>query len=95
MSLPNLMQYAAFLFVLVLLVKPLGWYMARVFDGDRTLLDPLLRLEFHHGVCHDGGPATDSFQFAGLVVATAMIVVGLGFFPALALGPLVEQLMAH
>ncbi len=38
---------------------------------------------------------TDSFQFAGLVVATAVIVVGLGFFPALALGPLVEQLMAH
>jgi len=38
---------------------------------------------------------TDSFQFAGLVVATAVIVVGLGFFPALALGPLVEQLMGH
>ena len=38
---------------------------------------------------------TDSLQFAGLVVATAVIVVGLGFFPALALGPLVEQLMAH
>lgn len=38
---------------------------------------------------------TDSFQFAGLIVATAVIVVGLGFFPALALGPLVEQLMAH
>ncbi len=38
---------------------------------------------------------TDTFQFAGLVLATAVIVVGLGFFPALALGPLVEQLMAH
>ncbi len=38
---------------------------------------------------------TDSFQFVGLVVATAVIVVGLGFFPALALGPLVERLMAH
>ena len=38
---------------------------------------------------------TDTFQFAGLVLATAVIVVGLGFFPALALGPLVEQLMVH
>ena len=37
---------------------------------------------------------TDSLQFAGLVLATALIVVGLGFFPALALGPLVEHLMA-
>ena len=38
---------------------------------------------------------TDSLQFAGLVVATAVIVVGLGFFPALALGPLVEQVIGH
>ncbi len=43
MSLPNLVQYAAFLIVIVLLVKPLGSYLARVFDGGRTLLDPLLR----------------------------------------------------
>ena len=29
--------------VLVLLIKPLGLYMARVFNGERTFLDPVLR----------------------------------------------------
>ncbi len=43
MSLPNLTQYAAFLLVIFALVKPLGGYVARVFDDGRTLLDPLLR----------------------------------------------------
>ena len=38
-----LIQYGAFLLILSLLVKPLGGYMARVFQGQRTLLDPVLR----------------------------------------------------
>ena len=38
-----LIQYGAFLLILTLLVKPLGGYMARVFLGQRTLLDPVLR----------------------------------------------------
>jgi K+-transporting ATPase ATPase A chain len=29
--------------IIVALVKPLGWYMTRVFDGERTLLSPVLR----------------------------------------------------
>src|SRR6202451_2029637 len=29
--------------IVVALVKPLGWYMTRVFDGERTLLSPVLR----------------------------------------------------
>jgi K+-transporting ATPase ATPase A chain len=29
--------------VIVALVKPLGWYMTRVFNGERTLLSPILR----------------------------------------------------
>ena len=37
-----LVQYAAFLLIVTLLVKPAGRYMARVFTGERTLLDPLL-----------------------------------------------------
>ncbi len=37
-----LVQYAAFLLAVTLLVKPVGRYMARVFNGERTLLDPLL-----------------------------------------------------
>jgi len=37
---------------------------------------------------------TDSLQFAGLLIGTILIVGGLTFFPALALGPLAEQLNA-
>src|SRR3981081_3764804 len=29
--------------IVVALVKPLGWYMTRVFNGDRTFLSPILR----------------------------------------------------
>lgn len=42
MSFSALVQYAAFLLAVTLLVKPVGRYMARVFSGERTLLDPLL-----------------------------------------------------
>ncbi|BCL84257.1 potassium-transporting ATPase potassium-binding subunit [Ktedonobacteria bacterium brp13] len=42
MSLPNIAQYVLFLIVVLLLVKPLGGYMARVFTGERTFLDPVL-----------------------------------------------------
>ena len=37
-----LLQYAAFLLAVTLLVKPAGRYMARVFSGEKTMLDPLL-----------------------------------------------------
>ena len=42
MSSSALLQYAAFLLTVTLLVKPVGRYMARVFSGKKTLLDPLL-----------------------------------------------------
>jgi potassium-transporting ATPase potassium-binding subunit len=42
MSLTALVQYAAFLLAVTLLVKPVGRYMARVFRGEKTLLDPIL-----------------------------------------------------
>src|SRR3981189_3600861 len=29
--------------IIVALVKPLGWYMTRVFNGERTFLPPFLR----------------------------------------------------
>lgn len=43
MSGSNLLQYGFFVVVVALLVKPLGGYMARVFEGQPTFLDPLLR----------------------------------------------------
>ena len=36
----QIILYCAIVFALV---KPLGWYMTRVFNGERTLLSPLLR----------------------------------------------------
>ena len=39
MSLPDIAQYGLFLVVVLLLVKPLGGYMMRVFTGQKTFLD--------------------------------------------------------
>jgi K+-transporting ATPase ATPase A chain len=43
MTLNGILQLALYTGLLVLLVKPLGLYMARVFNGERTFLDPVLR----------------------------------------------------
>ena len=41
---PNgLLQILLFFAVLLALIKPLGTYMARVFAGEWTFLDPVLR----------------------------------------------------
>jgi K+-transporting ATPase ATPase A chain len=43
MTANGLLQVVLYFAVLVLLIKPLGLYMARVFNGERTFLDPILR----------------------------------------------------
>ncbi len=43
MFLPSALQYAVFLLIVLLLVKPAGGYLARVFGNEKTLLDPVLR----------------------------------------------------
>ncbi len=43
MGLFSLLQYALFLLVVAVLVKPVGGYLARVFNGEKTFLDPILR----------------------------------------------------
>jgi K+-transporting ATPase, KdpA len=42
MTLNGWLQIAAYFVVLILLVKPVGSYMARVFQGERTFLTPVL-----------------------------------------------------
>jgi K+-transporting ATPase ATPase A chain len=37
------LQFVIYSIVLILTVRPVGAYLARVFEGERTLLDPLLR----------------------------------------------------
>lgn len=39
----GILQIVLYLVVLIVLVKPLGLFMARVYQGERTFLDPLLR----------------------------------------------------
>jgi potassium-transporting ATPase potassium-binding subunit len=43
MSISNLIQYVVFVALVAALVRPIGGYMARVFAGEKTSLDPLLR----------------------------------------------------
>jgi K+-transporting ATPase ATPase A chain len=43
MTLNGWIQIAIFCVLVVALVKPLGWYMTRVFEGERTFLSPVLR----------------------------------------------------
>jgi K+-transporting ATPase ATPase A chain len=38
----SLLQYLLFLLIVVLLVKPVGGYLARVFEREKTWLDPIL-----------------------------------------------------
>src|SRR5215472_11625321 len=37
------LQIILYCVIIVALVKPLGWYMTRVFNGERTFLSPVLR----------------------------------------------------
>ena len=43
MTMNGWLQFAAFFGVLLLLMRPLGLYIARVLDGQKTLLDPVLK----------------------------------------------------
>ena len=42
MTLPGLFQIVVFFLVVLALTKPLGTYLARVYSGERTVLDPVL-----------------------------------------------------
>ena len=43
MTIIGWIQIILFCAIVVALVKPLGWYMTRVFNGERTFLSPILR----------------------------------------------------
>src|ERR1700681_4458157 len=42
MTLIGWIQILLYCAIVVALVKPLGWYMTQVFNGERTLLSPVL-----------------------------------------------------
>ena len=43
MSANGWLQFALFSLVLLATIRPVGAYMARVFEGQRTWLDPILK----------------------------------------------------
>src|ERR1700749_1357580 len=43
MTINGWIQIAIYCAIVVALVKPLGWYMTQVFNGERTFLSPVLR----------------------------------------------------
>lgn len=44
------LQIVLYCIIVVALAKPLGWYMTRVFAGERTFLSPVLR-PIETGIC--------------------------------------------
>src|SRR6201998_2335295 len=43
MTITGWLQIALFSVILILIIRPLGGYMTRVFNGERTFLSPVLR----------------------------------------------------
>jgi K+-transporting ATPase ATPase A chain len=84
MTLNGWLQIALYCVLLILLTKPLGGYMTRVFNGDRTFLSPVLRplerglykisgveeTQEQHWVTY--AVAMLAFSFAGFVVLYAL-----------------------
>ena len=64
--------------IVVALVKPLGWYMTRVFTGERTFLSPVLR-PIESGLYRAGGVDEKGEQH-WLTYAVAMLFFNLGGF---------------
>ena len=98
------LQIAIFFLLVLLATKPLGLYMARVFEGRRTLLDPLLvpverllyrmtRVDLEEEMA--GTVPVTTPLFTALLTSVILIVGALTFVPALSLGPVLEHLMMH
>src|SRR5258708_33812968 len=43
MTIIGWIQISLYCAIVVALIKPLGWYMTRVFNGEKTFLSPVLR----------------------------------------------------
>ncbi len=64
--------------VVIALVKPLGWYMTRVFNGERTFLSPVLRpIEF---VLYKLGGVDEKREQHWLTYTVAMLFFHVGGF---------------
>src|SRR5580693_2216668 len=71
-------QIILFCAIVVALVKPLGWYMTRVFNGERTFLSPVLR-PVEAGIYWIGG-VDEKREQHWLTYAVAMLLFHVGGF---------------
>ena len=78
MTLIGWIQIALFCAIIIALVKPLGWYMTRVFSGERTFLSPVLR-PVETGLYKIAG-VNERFEQDWLRYAVAMLFFQIGGF---------------
>ncbi|MCC8957017.1 potassium-transporting ATPase subunit KdpA [Bradyrhizobium sp. Pear77] len=71
-------QIILFCAIVVALVKPLGWYMTRVFNGERTFLSPVMR-PVERGVYWVGG-VDERREQHWLTYTVAMLLFHVGGF---------------
>jgi len=71
-------QIILFCVIIVALVKPLGWYMTRVFNGERTFLTPVLR-PVEAGIYRIGG-VDERREQHWLTYTVAMLLFHVGGF---------------
>ncbi|MBA2400151.1 MAG: potassium-transporting ATPase subunit KdpA [Bradyrhizobium sp.] len=71
-------QILAYCAIVVALVKPLGWYMTRVFNGESTFLSPALR-PVERGLYWIGG-VDEKREHHWLTYAVAMLLFHVGGF---------------
>src|SRR5271167_941154 len=71
-------QIVLFCAIVVALVKPLGWYMTRVFNGERTLLSPILR-PVEAGIYWVGG-VDERREQSWLIYTVGMLLFHVGGF---------------
>jgi K+-transporting ATPase ATPase A chain len=71
-------QILLFCAIVVALVKPLGWYMTRVFNGERTFLSPVLR-PVERGLYRIGG-VDERREQHWLTYTVAMLLFHVGGF---------------
>ena len=87
MTVNGWLQIAIFFFLILLTARPLGRYMASVFEGRKTLLDPILlpveRLLYRlTGVHREEEMRWTEYGVAMLIFSLATALLG-GFTPAL------------
>ncbi|MDH2386308.1 potassium-transporting ATPase subunit KdpA [Bradyrhizobium sp. CER78] len=71
-------QIILFCAIVIALVKPLGWYMTRVFNGERTFLSPMLR-PLERGIYWVGG-VDERREQHWLTYTVAMLLFHVGGF---------------